>query len=326
MHNITFSEHIQQDLSVFLQKKQPIPKIYVIVDENTEKYCLPLLNGIHFEKVIRVASGETHKTLETLSHIWAELLAVKADRQGIILNLGGGVIGDMGGFAAATYKRGISFIQIPTTLLAMIDASVGGKLGIDFGGLKNSVGVFAQPDHVFIAPEFLATLPKNILRSGIAEMLKHQAIASQTPDFDISPLPTLSEIKASVQIKYDIVAQDPFEQNSRKYLNFGHTVGHALESFFLESDTPLLHGEAVALGIWAEAKQAYESNFFKKTDFLLLEKALKTYFKPLFTPHFLSALRLPEVHELMQNDKKNENDRIKYIALCGFGNPQIKNW
>jgi 3-dehydroquinate synthase len=325
MQNITFSNHIAADLNDWLQKRQDFSKIFVITDENTEKYCLPLLNGIHFEKQIVIASGEINKNIQTVTQIWQALLDANADRNSLVLNLGGGVIGDMGGFAAATYKRGIAFVQIPTTLLAMVDASVGGKLGIDFGSIKNSVGVFTEPQHVFIAPIFLKTLPERILRSGIAEMLKHEAIAHPKPNFEIDTVPTLEAIRASVQIKYDIVQQDPFEKNVRKYLNFGHTVGHALESFFLTTDTPLLHGEAVALGAWAEAKFAFEQGFLPENEFLYLEKGLKTYFKEFFTPHFLDILQDKTFLKLMENDKKNENDTIKYVALHGFGKPKMEN-
>ena len=185
MQNITFSTNIAADLKNWLSQNAHFSKIFVIMDENTEKCCLPVLNGIHFDQYIHIVSGELHKNMGTVQQIWQALLDANADRNSLVVNLGGGVIGDMGGFAAATYKRGIAFVQIPTTLLAMVDASVGGKLGIDFGSIKNSVGVFGEPAHVFIAPIFLETLPERILRSGIAEMIKHEAIAHENPNFDI---------------------------------------------------------------------------------------------------------------------------------------------
>jgi len=244
-----------------LQELRPA-RLAVLVDENTERHCLPLfrrnLPDCSFQ-LIAIAAGERHKNLETCARIWGAMLEAGLDRHGLLVNLGGGVIGDMGGFCACCYMRGLPFVQFPTTLLAQVDASIGGKLGIDFRGVKNSIGLFADPRAVFIEPAFLQTLPGRELRSGFAEMLKHGLIADASffeqlsarhPESveDWEPL-----LVHSLEIKRRIVEADPLERGLRKALNFGHTVGHAVESFFLETPTPLLHGEAVAAGMIAEA-------------------------------------------------------------------------
>ena len=213
-------------------------KVAILVDENTKRDCLPKLPQFENPIIIEIKSGEENKNINTCNFIWEQLTAQHFDRNSLLINLGGGVIGDMGGFAASTYKRGIDFIQIPTTLLAMVDASVGGKLGVDFNGLKNQIGLFNNPESVLIFPEFLETLPENQLKSGFAEVVKHALISDKnlweeltSTTFD--KLNWEAIILTSIQIKNNIILSDPFEKGNRKKLNFGHTFGHAVESYYL---------------------------------------------------------------------------------------------
>ena len=219
-------------------------QVFVLVDENTEKYCLPLIHKYLFNtKIIKIKSGEQEKTLETTQFIWNELQRYHAAKNSVLLNLGGGVIGDIGGFCAATFKRGIDFINIPTTLLAMVDSSIGGKTGIDFNGIKNSIGIITDPKAIYIYPDFLNSLAKDELINGYAEVIKHALIADfdlwekfrKVDAFDFQKLNSI--INDSIKIKLKIVAKDPYEQNVRKLLNFGHTIGHAIESYSLKHDS-----------------------------------------------------------------------------------------
>ena len=235
-------------------------QLAVLVDENTKRCCLPVfLKATNIDAIlIEIPSGEEHKNLENCQLIWNELSTHHFDRNSLLINLGGGVIGDMGGFAASTYKRGIDFIQIPTSLLAMADASIGGKLGIDFAYLKNQIGLFNNPKAVLINPFFLNSLPKNQLLSGFAEVVKHALITDKYfwKEIKKTPLEKMnwkSIIYQSLMIKNDIVTQDPLEKGERKKLNFGHTFGHAIESFYLEQGKPILHGEAISLGMILES-------------------------------------------------------------------------
>ena len=247
----------------------------VLIDEHTREHCLPTLRpflGGQEVVYVDVPAGERFKHLETCRDIWEALFRGGVGRRWCCLNLGGGVIGDMGGFAAATYKRGIDFVQIPTTLLSQVDASVGGKLGIDFFEVKNSIGLFANPQAVWVDPRFLSTLPERELRSGYAEVIKHALIADArqwevllgVPD--PQSLPWEEVIGHSVAIKRDIVEQDPHERGIRKALNFGHTIGHAVESYFLHRDERLFHGEAVAIGMIAESWISQQNRDLKQEE------------------------------------------------------------
>ena len=239
-------------------------KKVILCDTNTKKYCLPLVEETFAGRVkldvIEIGIGEVNKNIETVCDVWKSLLDLGLDRNSVIINLGGGVVTDLGGFAASTFNRGIDFINVPTTLLSQVDASVGAKTGIDFEGSKNQIGTFTNPKAVFIYEEFLNTLPPKEKLSGFAEVIKHALICdkvywqqiSSNGLYDNQNLATL--IERSITIKQQIVQQDPLEQNIRKLLNFGHTIGHALESFSLQNDdTPLLHGECVAVGMICEA-------------------------------------------------------------------------
>jgi 3-dehydroquinate synthase len=255
-----FFKNSLQELSAFLNQKK-YSKVFVLVDSNTEIQCLPALQNalgsIEFD-LIEVTPGEENKNIDFCIGIWRMLLDFGADRNSIMINLGGGVITDMGGFAASTFKRGIDFVQVPTTLLSQVDASVGGKTGVDMNNVKNIIGTFTQPKAVYIHTPFLKTLSDRELRSGYAEVIKHGLIydASLFKKLKgIAPQELNDEIiYRSIEIKNEVVMKDPFEKGLRKILNYGHTIGHAVESYSLKQDkSPLLHGEAIAIGFICEA-------------------------------------------------------------------------
>ncbi len=295
-------------------------KIGILVDENTKEFCLPLLSEIKESIIIEIKSGEENKNIDSCNLIWEALSKNSFDRNSLLINLGGGVIGDMGGFCSSTYKRGIDFIQIPTSLLAMVDASVGGKLGIDFNGLKNHVGLFSNPKAVLINPEFLQTLPEDQLKSGFAEVLKHALISDKNLWKEIISVP-FNEMKwegiieTSINIKNKIVISDPFEKGERKKLNFGHTFGHAVESYYLEKGTPILHGEAIFMGIILESELSSLS-VLEKND---IKNYILSNFSLPYTPSKSNLL------SFMRNDKKNFDKKINFSLLKEIGNCTINN-
>lgn len=301
-------------------------KIFILVDENTLEHCVTKLitshEVLHNAEIIEIDSGEENKTLEVCYQLWKTLADYKADRKSLLINLGGGVITDMGGFIASTYKRGIDFINIPTTLLSQIDASVGGKTGVDFEGLKNVIGVFNEPKGVFIYPEFLTTLDKRQMLSGYAEALKHALIkdAEYWPELKKGMLSDaenwLDLIVRSVNIKNDIVLNDPLEKNERKLLNFGHTIGHAIESFSLENDEiPLCHGEAIAIGMICESYISNKNNKMKAADLEDISSTIKSF----YSYYELEELNFHSYIELMKHDKKNEGVEINFTLLSKIG-------
>lgn len=298
-------------------------QIFILVDENTEKYCLHIVLEVLDRpvQVIRIPSGERYKNLETCQWIWAQLLKYGADRHSLLLNLGGGVIGDMGGFCAATYMRGIKFIQIPTTLLSQVDASVGGKLGIDLLGFKNMVGLIKDPDEVFIFTNFLKTLPKDQIRSGYAELLKHGLIADKeswnilSRQDDISTLDYTELVYQSLIIKKNVTEQDPHELGLRKILNFGHTIGHAIESYWLDSKTPLLHGDAIAIGMVSEAYLSYRVGKINESELYDIRNALLRLYG--HHPHLVKPS--DKIIEIMKHDKKNKRGSIQFALLEDVG-------
>jgi 3-dehydroquinate synthase len=344
MNNIMLSPLTANFFAQFADRQ-----IAVLVDDNTLQHCYPLLQPfLPKHKIICIAAGEAHKNIDTCLLIWQQLTDFQFDRKSLLINLGGGVIGDMGGFCAATYKRGIDFIQIPTTLLAQVDASVGGKLGIDFQGLKNHIGLFALPLAVCIDTNFLKTLSIRELRSGFAEILKHCLIAdaqmwqvlvakiveNTKPFFGEGKLhssPPLSYfeelqklqvfdwqqlVEHSVAIKSQIAEADPKEKGLRKTLNFGHTIGHAIESYFLQTPTPLLHGEAVAWGMVAEAKFSVNLQSLSQEKFEEIEKIIGLlYEKPR-----IALENGQEIIALALQDKKNSQNKILSCALQNIGN------
>lgn len=311
-------------LNIFLDQLNP-SKILILCDENTHEYCLPIFlanleTEIPFE-IIEIEPGEELKTIETAIQLWEILSEFETDRKALMINLGGGVITDMGGFVASTYKRGIKFINLPTTLLAMCDASIGGKTGIDHQFYKNIIGTFALPEQIFVYPEFLKTLPFTELRSGFAEMLKHGLIADKKHWEDliqienITPESIFYVIENSMKIKQDVVEKDFKEQNIRKNLNFGHTIGHAVESLFLQKGNLIPHGEAVALGMICETKLAFLEGLIPDS---IAETVIKNIQK--FYPHIdISVFSNEEIVSLMMNDKKNSEGKINFSLINNIG-------
>lgn len=327
---IHFNKDNYEPLNRFLAASN-FSKIFIIVDENTNEFCLPkLLPSIETEleiEIIELEAGEENKTIETCVGVWEALIDLGADRKSIILNLGGGVVTDMGGFIASTFKRGIPFINIPTTLLAMVDASVGGKNGVDLGGLKNQIGTITNPEMILINTEFLETLSQRELKSGLAEMLKHGLIADKKhwdqlqnfAQFDFIAFEKI--IEESVAIKNSIVTQDPTENGIRKALNFGHTLGHAIETYFLENPTKekLLHGEAIVCGMILESFISFEKSLLSPSEYSEIKNALNNIFeKILFTENDINSIL-----KLLIHDKKNEYGQVQFALLNGIGNCKI---
>jgi len=290
--------------------------VAVLTDTNVAKHWLLTVKRSLKQKIseIIIKQGEKEKNIKTVRKIWGKMFENGLDRQSLLINLGGGVICDMGGFAASTFMRGIDFINIPTTLLAQVDASVGGKNGIDFQGIKNSIGIFENPMGVVIDVSTLKTLPKRELVSAFGEIIKHGVISgrkyfdlvtSKIPE-EFSQEELIRIVKQSVEIKSNIVKEDPEENNLRKVLNFGHTIGHAIESLSWKTNKPLLHGEAVAVGIIAESKLSNLLGMLSKKDFLTIEKTICQT----GLPTRIENLSINDILRIMAFDKKNTNKKI----------------
>ncbi|TLU97942.1 3-dehydroquinate synthase [Dyadobacter luticola] len=313
---------ISESLKGFLSSFQ-YSKVVVIADNNTKKHCYPALKAVlPKHTIVTVTAGEANKTLATCEKIWEALTKEELDRHALVINLGGGVIGDMGGFCAAVYKRGIDFIQVPTTLLSQVDASVGGKLGIDFQGFKNHLGVFNIPNSVLIDPAFLKSLPERELRSGFAEVIKHCLIADKDKWEEISHKDFEEQnwedlIGHSVKIKQRVVEEDPREKGLRKILNFGHTLGHAVETCFLEKPTNqrLYHGEAIAIGMIMESFLSLERKMIDQQTMTDIEEFLfATYGKVEIAPEDVER-----IIALTRQDKKNKGKEVRFSLLEGAG-------
>jgi 3-dehydroquinate synthase len=318
--NILFSTDPAKDLDAFLAEKK-YSKLALLVDENTYSSCYPhILQGLPDHFVIEVKSGEEEKNLNTCTMIWQAMTDQNLDRHACLIVLGGGVLGDMGGFCASTYKRGIDFILIPTTLLAQADASIGGKLGIDFTNFKNHIGVFRLPALTLLYSGFLATLPLAELRSGFAEVIKHTLIADKSMWEKVSsgsladqPWDTL--IRHSVTFKAQVTTEDPTEKGLRKILNAGHTIGHALESYLLNTGNRILHGEAIAAGLISEVYIARNRDLIDENSFeQVCAFILKIYGKVDFKQENIES-----ISKLMLHDKKNKENRILCVLLNGIG-------
>jgi 3-dehydroquinate synthase len=327
-YSVYFNEEGYAGLNELLETKK-YSAVFVLVDSNTNDNCLPgFLSCVATEspiEIIEIESGESFKSIETCVEIWNILTELSADRKSLVVNLGGGVITDLGGFVASTFKRGIDFINVPTTLLGMVDASVGGKNGVDLGSLKNQVGTINSPKMVLIDTAFLQTLPQNEMRSGLAEMLKHGLIAdknyweqftdlSKTDFADFDGL-----IYGSVKIKNDIVMQDPTENGIRKALNFGHTLGHAIESHFLLQGKPLLHGEAIAAGMILESYLSLQKGLDSEAEY----QAIKSTIKHVFEDISFGETDIANIVELLIHDKKNEYGSVLFALLDGIGKIKI---
>lgn len=325
-YSIGFGVDYYSALSQLINDKK-YSKIVLLVDENTAQHCLNyvlqwLAVDVPFE-IIEIEQGEENKTIETCTAVWETLVEMNVDRKALLINVGGGMICDLGGFVASTYKRGIDFVNIPTSLLAMVDASVGTKTGVNLGGLKNMVGSFSQPQMVLIDTAFLETLPGNQMRSGLAEMFKHGLIADASYWNQLKNLSELTTedllllIYHSVSIKNEIVLQDPFEENVRKLLNFGHTLGHVIETYSHSGKgiQALLHGEAIAIGMILEAYISYKKNLLTKNSYLEIKETLNLMFESVvFTKNDIEICT-----HLLIHDKKNVNGVVQFTLLSDIG-------
>ncbi|RAR50897.1 3-dehydroquinate synthase [Flavobacterium lacus] len=329
-----YSIYFNQDCYTFLDSflvENKYSKLFILVDSNTNENCLPhFLSLIATEiviEIIEIESGEEHKNIESCLQIWEALTELGGDRKSLIINLGGGVITDIGGFIASTFKRGIDFINVPTTLLGMVDASIGGKNGVDLGNLKNQIGVINSPKAVLVDTIYLETLPQNEMRSGLAEMLKHGLIFDKEYWNKFDNLGKLSSddlddlIYQSVAIKNAIVMQDPTENGIRKALNFGHTLGHAIESFFLENPLKktLLHGEAIAVGMILESFISMKKELISWDEHL----EIKTTINSIFERVVVDENDIDPIIDLLIHDKKNEYGTIQFALLDGIGNTKL---
>lgn len=324
---IHFGEECYTQLNSFVAQKKP-STVFVLVDENTMLHCyarfIARLETNAPIEVIEIDAGEEFKNIDTCTGVWSALIELNCDRNSLFISLGGGVITDLGGFVASTIKRGIEFIHVPTSLLAMVDAAVGGKNGVDLGHLKNQIGVIQPPVMTLVDPEFLDTLPHKQLRNGSFEMFKHGLIADRIYwenmrdlKFDFHNETFESLIYQSIIIKNDVVLSDPYEQGARKSLNFGHTVGHAIESFCMSSDEhdDLLHGEAVAAGMVIEAYLSHQTLDLTNKDF----EEITTFYEQLELDLSFTTIEVDQIIALMAHDKKNVGGEIRFVLLNAIG-------
>ena len=332
---VIISNDLQKALSNAIAEC-PHDKLFVLVDETTHQLCLPVIAGfdcMQEAQCIVIGATDTHKTLDTLSHVWAELQRMGATRHSLLINLGGGMVTDLGGFAASTFKRGLAYINIPTTLLSMVDASVGGKTGINFGGLKNEIGVFNNANSVILDTIFLKTMDQENILSGYAEMLKHGLISEEKMwaellNFNLDHLDGRDNLEFLVQlgrmladsvaVKQRIVTEDPTEHGIRKALNLGHTAGHAFESLALERK-PILHGYAVAYGLVVELYLCCVKTGFPQDKMRQTVAFIKEHYgrMPITCDDY------PKLIELMHHDKKNVGTDINFTLLGGIGDIRI---
>ena len=326
---VVISENLERDIVSAISECQH-DRIFVLTDETTQQLCWPKIKNFKALKdctPIIIKATDTHKNLDTLSQVWQALSSGGATRHSLMINLGGGMVTDLGGFAASTFKRGIDFINIPTTLLAMVDASVGGKTGINFGGLKNEIGVFSDSRFVIINTQFLDTLDHDNICSGYAEMLKHGLISDERTwaelvTFDLST-PDLSQLQRmvaeSIKVKERIVEADPHEHGIRKALNLGHTMGHAFESFAMRRGTPILHGYAVAYGLISELYMSARKTAFP------IDRMHQTvrFIRENYGTFNITCDDYPTLIELMHHDKKNTSGIINFTLLGNVGDIRI---
>lgn len=303
--------------------------VMVLVDSNTCQLALPLLPCLSNAQLIEIAPGDANKNLDTLNHVWREMEQCGATRHSLLVNLGGGTVTDLGGFAAATFKRGIDFVNVPTTLLGAVDAAVGGKTGINFYGLKNEIGAFAPAKAVVVSTIFFPSLPDQELKSGFAEMLKHAMLSDKQQfldllDFDFHNIDyskLLELLRISIQVKEKIVAQDPTEQGIRKALNLGHTVGHAFESKALNDGKPVPHGYAVAWGLVVEAVLSHIMLKFPSNDLY----SFAHFVKDKYGTFHITCDHYDMLLDLMRHDKKSRNGEINCTLLKSCGVFTINN-
>lgn len=329
-YDIFISNQNSSLINKFISKNK-YSKVFILVDSNTNKYCLDLflekhLSGIDF-KIVKIKEGEENKNTKNLYSAWTKISKLGGDRNSLLINLGGGLVSDLGGFVASTYNRGIDFINVPTTLLSIVDASIGGKVGINIGRLKNQVGVFNYPKLILIDTSFLETLPKREINSGFAEMLKHGLI------FEKNYYKTLSELKNidsklsteliynSIKIKNEVVNRDPKEKNFRKILNFGHTLGHAIESHFLgkKKAKNLLHGEAISIGMILESYISYKILKLPYEQCKNIKQTINNNFKKVK----INKEDLKSILRLIKFDKKNRGEKVLFVLLYEIGKIKI---
>jgi len=319
--NIVFASNPGVEIARFLADRH-YSKVSVLADRHTARHCYPLISEhLPEHHLIEVPAGEEHKSLQTCEQIWKEMTSQALDRHSVLIVVGGGVLGDMGGFCAATYKRGIDFVLVPTTLLAQVDASIGGKLGIDFLHLKNHIGVFQTPALTVLFSGFLATLPEAEKRSGFAEVIKHALIADAKAWEEIcrhsfKDQPWEKLLRHSVAVKQKVVTEDRFEKGLRKTLNAGHTIGHAVETHLLAGNRKILHGEAVAVGLVCEAWLARKRNMLTENEF----GRITSYLFNVFGKVTLREEDQEAIARLTLQDKKNKGNRILCVLLDGIGN------
>ena len=325
---VIFSNKLDKTLATVVSACER-DRLFILVDTNTHRWCLPLISNfdcMQGAQVITIGATDENKTLDTLAEVWSALQRGGATRHSLMVNLGGGMVTDLGGFAASTFKRGLNYINIPTTLLSMVDASVGGKTGVNFGGLKNEIGVFSNADTVIIDTTFLKTLDKENLLSGYAEMLKHGLISDnkhwaellRSPEVLDKPEEIAGLLEESVAVKQRIVDEDPREQGLRKALNLGHTVGHAFESLALQR-TPILHGYAVAYGLICELylsciKTGFPTDKMRQTVSFIREH---------YGQMSITCDDYPTLFQLMTHDKKNVAGEINFTLLGDIGDIRI---
>ena len=330
MNRIVFTRDAKTTLRSKLEHI-PASDIFVLVDNNSRNYCMEHLTMgyVPGDHIITIADGEHNKCLDNVALIWHLLSSCGARRNAVLVNIGGGMITDIGGFAASCFKRGIRFLNIPTTLLAQVDASVGGKTGINFDGLKNDIGTFSLPEWVIVDNHFLSTLPPRQILSGFAEMLKHALLAGEkhlatimgTDLSQVAGENFLPLIQESVAVKSAIVAEDPHEKRLRKALNLGHTVGHAIESIAIKRDLEIYHGDAVAYGLIAELYLSVKKTGFNEKCY----EAVRAFIRDKY-PAYHPVDEPDELYELMLHDKKNEHEGANFTLLSRPGKVEIDQY
>ena len=328
-YSVDFNQNGFQKLEKLIETNN-YSSVFILVDSNTKKHCLPILNNTLKIPIrinlLAILPGEEFKTIDSCQKMLLKLSDNGADRKSLLINLGGGVITDMGGFIAATFKRGIDFVNIPTTLLSMVDASIGGKTGVNLGNLKNQIGIITNPKLVIIEPQFLKTLSDRQYKSGYSEMLKHGLISDKDYWIKLSKIYKKNDnilplIYKSIEIKNKIVLKDPFEHNHRKALNFGHTIGHAIESYFLQAShlKKLTHGEAIAIGMVVESSISVKNLLLKQSE----ADQIKKVFKSLFSIVEINKQDQEKITSLIQFDKKNSHGNVNFVLLNSIGKISI---
>ncbi len=328
--HVFFGRLANNHFTSFIEQYQNKKKI-IIVDENTHEHCLPFLipsfDQLSNAEIILLPSGESTKDLIIAENVWSVLTEYEISKKDLIINLGGGVITDIGGFIASCYKRGVDFIHIPTSLLGMVDAAIGGKNGVNFGGYKNHIGVIREPLAVFVDTVFLESLSEKELMNGYAEMIKHALISNKKIYPNIleyasqKKIPPIELIEQNTQVKIDIVTKDLYEKGERKLLNFGHTFGHAIESVFMDG-SKISHGHAVAIGMVLESYLSFLLKRIDEKTFLKIEKDILS----LYQMPQLTSSQIKKIKQFLRQDKKNTEGKINFTLLNDIGDASFDNF